>query len=303
MEKKIDNLIDGRILLGQFKTDKRAFMKKLQTLLGIALSSVLMNAGLTAFAQPATPGYATVVRVQGEASYSLDGGVHKFPLVAGKFLDPGASIYTGADGIVDVVLGKAIDLPQATWVPERISLAVDSPVRGMISYKPSAEQNVVRIMFSSTLVIDKLTTPSSSSDSVSDTELDLKKGSIFASVKKLNPAAQYLVKTPTGIAGVRGTHFSIALNEDGSIKSVAVYKTQHDDGLVLAITPPSGLPLTFLITAGQIWEPGDAAPVPLPPALRTLLQLTFSALRTIYIEVVNYDLDHTRQFESSDFGF
>ena len=56
----------------------------------------------------------------------------------------------------------------------------------------------------SILVIDKLTTVSSGADTVSDTELDLKKGGIYASVKKLSPAAQYLVKTPTGIAGGGG---------------------------------------------------------------------------------------------------
>ncbi len=40
------------------------------------------------------------------------------PIVAGKFLPPGASIRTGDDGVVDVVLGKAMELPQAKWVPE-----------------------------------------------------------------------------------------------------------------------------------------------------------------------------------------
>ena len=105
----------------------------------------------------------------------LDGGTTKFPLEAGKYLEAGASIYTGADGVVDVVLGKSMDLPQANWTPKRISYAVDAPVRGMISYRPSAEQNALRVMGNSTLVIDKLTTTSSGADTVSDTELDLKK--------------------------------------------------------------------------------------------------------------------------------
>ena len=230
-------------------------MKKLQTLLGIALTGVLLNAGVTASAQIAKPGYATVVRVKGEASYSLDGGTHKFPLMPGKFLEPGAAIYTGDDALVDVVLGKAIDLPQAKWVPERISLAVDSPVRGLTSYRPAAEQNVVRVLANSTLVIDKLTTTSSGADTVSDTELDLKQGSIYASVKKLSPAAQYLVKTPTGIAGVRGTQFLLSLNPDGTIQSVAVYQTVNDDGLVLAVTS-GGATQTYVIKENEVWENG-----------------------------------------------
>jgi FecR protein len=278
-------------------------MKKLQTLLAIAMGGALLNVGLTASAQSAQPGYATVVRVKGTASYSLDGGAHQFPLIPGKYLEPGAAIYTGEDGVVDVVLGKAVGMPQAKWQPERISLAPDSPVRGMVSYKPAAEQNVVRVMSSSTLVIDKLTTTSSGADTVSDTELNLQKGSIFASVKKLSPAAQYLVKTPTGIAGVRGTQFSITLNPDGTIKSIAVYKTMGDEGLVLAVTAADGSTQTYLIKDDEMWEPGNANPLPMPPELRNLLQLTFDALRTVYVEVVNFDYDYTKQYESSDFGF
>ncbi len=278
-------------------------MKKLQALLAIAMGGVLMNMGLTASAQPAKPGYATVIRVKGEASYSLDDGAHKFPLIAGKFLEAGASIYTGADGMADVILGKAIDLPQAKWVPERVSLSVDSPVRGLTTYRPSAEQNVVRLMSSTTLVIDKLTTTSSGADTVSDTELDLKKGGIYASVKKLSPAAQYLVKTPTGIAGVRGTQFSISLNDDGTIKSVVVYRTMNDDGLVLAVTSAGGATQTYLIKDGEIWPSGDPNPVPITPELRHMLQEIFAMFRTPFYQRVSYDYDRTQSRESSDFGF
>lgn len=276
-------------------------MKRLQTLFAIALTGVLLNVGIDASAQPAKPGYATAVRVKGIASYSL-GDDKWHPLVAGKYLPPGSSIRTGDDSMVDLVLGKAIEMPQAKWAPERISLAFDHPVRGMITYTPSAEQNVVRVQANSLLTIDKLTTIGTGADTVSDTELNLKKGSIYASVKKLSPAAQYLVKTPTGIAGVRGTEFSITLNEDGTIQSVVVYRTRNDDGLVLAITDGSGATTTYLITDGQIWQPGFPNPVPITPELRHTLQLIFSALRTIYVEVLSFDYDRTKQFESTVYG-
>jgi hypothetical protein len=158
-------------------------------------------------------------------------------------------------------------------------------------------------MSSSTLVIDKLTTTSSGADTVSDTELNVKKGSIFASVKKLSPAAQYLVKTPTGIAGVRGTQFSITLNDDGSIQSVAVYKTLNDEGLVLAVTSPVGTTQTYLIKDGEVWQSGLANPIPITHELRTVLQAVFAALRTPYYQLVSYDYDRTQCQESTDFGF
>lgn len=265
------------------------------------MSGVLLNTALSASAQSAKSGYATVIRVKGAASYSLDGGTHKFPLVAGQFLEPGAGIYTGEDGVVDVILGKSLDVPQAAWKPDRISLAADSPVRGMVSYRPSVAQNVVRVMSSSVLYIDKLTTISSGVDTVSDTELDLRKGGIYASVKKLSPAAQYLIKTPTGIAGVRGTQFSITLNDDGTIKDVAVYETTGDDGLVLAVTEGSSTQ-TFIIQAGQIWQPGNPNPIPITPQLKSILHTVFDSLRTPYYSEVNFNHDHHHHHESDDFG-
>jgi len=276
-------------------------MKKLQTLLAIAMGGALLNAGLSASAQPSKPGFATVIRVRGEVSYSLDKGTHKYPLVQGKYLEAGSTIYTGQDGEVDLILAKAIESPQATWAPKRISLAVDSPVRGMVTYRPSIEQNTVRMMPGSALSIDKLTTTSSGADTVSDTELDLQKGSIYASVKKLSPAAQYLVKTPTGIAGVRGTEFNITLNDDGTIQSVSVYKTVGDDGLVLAITK-NGATQTLLIQDGQIFESGNPNPLPITPELRALFQEVFSIERTPFWQIVSFDYDRTQTFTSSDIG-
>lgn len=279
------------------------FMKKLQTLLAIVMGGALLNAGWSASAQPAKPGFATVIRVRGEVSYSLDKGVHKYPLVQGKFLEAGSTIYTGEHGEVDMILAKAIEAPQATWAPQRISLAVDAPVRGMVTYRPSIEQNTVRIMPNSALAIDKLTTTSSGADTVSDTELDLQKGGIYASVKKLSPAAQYLVKTPTGIAGVRGTEFNIILNPDGSIKSVAVYRTHADDGLVLAITKSDGSTQTLVINEGQIWEPGNPNPLPITNELKALFQEIFAIERTPFWQILSFDFDHTRCRTSSDYGF
>jgi len=64
------------------------------------------------------------------------------------------------------------------------------------------------------LKIDTLTISDTGVDTVSDTELDLQAGRIFASVKKLSDSRKYLVKIPNGIAGVRGTKFT--LGADGS---------------------------------------------------------------------------------------
>ena len=263
-------------------------MKKLQKILIAVVCGAFAVA--TASAQPTTQGVGTVVRVQGLASYSLDGGSQWIPLVAGQHLPPGSQLRTGYNGVVDVVLGKAINLPQADWRPDRISSAADAPVRGLITYKPSAEQNVVRLTPDSTLAIEKLTIVDTGADAVGDTEISLTQGKIFASVKKLSATSQYLVKTKNGVAGVRGTLFSITA--DGV---TVVFETHQGGGLVLSWTSAGGTTSTLLIGPGFQFDPngGGAAPSPLSTEELQMLQQVFAAVRTIYEQVVDFTTDRT----------
>ena len=75
----------------------------------------------------------------------------------------------------------------------------------MVGYKPSVEQNVIRMSGATTVKIDTLTISDTGVDTISDTELDLQNGRIFYSVKKLSSQSKYLIKLPNGIAGVRGS--------------------------------------------------------------------------------------------------
>jgi len=71
---------------------------------------------------------------------------------------------------------------------------------------------VIRMQADTVLAIDKLLISNTGVDAVSDTELDLRQGTIFGNVKKLSAASQYLIKTPNGVAGVRGTTFVVGAN-------------------------------------------------------------------------------------------
>ena len=266
-------------------------MKKFNSLFATIILALLATATVSTAAQS---GSATVIRVQGIASYSL-GNNEWHPLVPGKYLPPGASIKTGYNGTVDIILGKAIELPQAKWAPERISQAPDSAVRGMVTYKPSAEQNMIRLVPKTVLAIDKLTITDTGADTVNDTELDLKEGKIFASVKKLSGASQYLVKIPNGVAGVRGTWFS--LGADGA---VAVFESQNG-GLILAIFL-NGSSQTILVEQGQFFNISNGSLNPIPGALSQELKEIFTALKTIYIQVVDFTCDHTETHVSSTDG-
>lgn len=266
-------------------------MKNLRNILATALFATVVSIGTVAYAQEGQSGFATVVRVQGLASYTLgDGNWH--PLIAGKSLTAGATIRTGDGGIVDVVLGKQVDFPQSAKVPDRISYAADAPVRGLIASKPSEVQNVIRLTPGTVLAIDKLTTVDTGADTVSDTELNLQQGKIFASVKKLNATSQYLVKIPNGIAGVRGTEFSVSA--DGA---TAVFESANG-GLVLSLTI-NGVTTTYVVQAGQMLEPASGGTAPISPGLESILSGVFTSLKTTYNVVVNYDYNNNNLYISS----
>ncbi len=241
-----------------------------------------------ASAQILTPGVATIVRLQGEARYSLgDGNWH--PLVVGKILNPGAIIQTAHNGTVDMVLGKTIEMPQAAPVPDRIGPAPDANIRGLIDYKPAVEQNMVRMTPDTMMAIDKLTVSDTGLDTVSDTELDLRQGRIFCSVKKLSAASEYFVKIPNGVAGVRGTLFEI----DAS-GWCAVLK----HSVLLAVGEPDGSTMTYPIGEGNQFDPQTGQVSPLPPGLLNTLQQIATALDTAYVEIVSFEYDQTFSFIS-----
>ena len=109
-----------------------------------------------------------------------------------------------------------------------------------------AEHRFARLSGGTTLKIDTLTTSDTGVDTVSDTELDLQAGRIFASVNKLSDTSKYLVKIPNGIAGVRGTKFT--LGSDGSAACI-------EHSVWLAFGGSGGTPTTVEVAQGTQYDP------------------------------------------------
>jgi hypothetical protein len=255
-------------------------MKKIQTLLSAAVCGFIFLAFASAAgAQDTKQGVATVVRVKGQASYTLGGNDEWHPLVAGKVLNPGAAIKTGPDTTVDVVLGTSVEMPQAHPVPDKVTLAPDSEVRGMVSFKPSVQQNIIRLSGETTVKIDILTISETGVDTVSDTELDLQTGRIFYSVKKLSAESKYLVKIPNGIAGVRGSQGFISA--DGKCGA-----SEHP--LWLSVIGADGKPMTVTLAEGQQYDPATGATSSMAPEILDLLNQISKASRTCYLEECSY---------------
>ncbi|HTL15663.1 MAG TPA: FecR domain-containing protein, partial [Patescibacteria group bacterium] len=114
------------------------------------------------------------------------------------------------------------------------------------SFQPAAEQDVVRLWGDSLLGIDKLTNVQTGADAVNETELDLKKGHITATVKKLSAASKYEVKFVNGVAGVRGTVFDL--------RAQGIIKVYIGSMVVAWVDPVTKNVTTQIVMGGQAYD-------------------------------------------------
>jgi len=121
-------------------------------------------------------GTAVVKALNGPASYVDELGV-THPLEAGTVLKEGQTIKTGRDASVDLYLAQ------------------NGPAVGL-------DGNTV-------LRLQKLSNEPGPLGTIIDTRLDLQQGRVSGIVEKLLPGSRYEIKTPQGLATVRGTEFFI----------------------------------------------------------------------------------------------
>lgn len=220
-------------------------MKLMKSLTG-GLVALAMVAALSA--QAAEQGIAKVVGIHGAARYTTTENPNWRPLKTGTVLKQGAVIQTAAESSVDLILNN----PNATFAEAAALGATDTASSsssggavGVSSPQPHAEQDAVRIYENTVLGIDKLTVNQTGADKVTDTELDLKAGRILGTVKKLSSASNYEIKIPSGVAGVRGTIYTISADGILSVLSGSV---------VLSYVGADGTPKVQEVKAGQQYD-------------------------------------------------
>lgn len=196
----------------------------------LAITTLAIAMVASAAAQQLVQSSAKVVRIKGEARYATQANVWQ-PLKVGDVLNAGTIIQTARDSRVDMVLG------------ERNAAAQEAPKWGdVVSYQPEVEQDFVRVQENSVLVIDKLLVADTGADQIRETELNLRSGRIFGTVKKLSAASKYEIKIPNGIAGIRGTIYIIdALGTVGVMQG----------SVGLAYMDGAGNPVTQMVVGGQ----------------------------------------------------
>jgi hypothetical protein len=221
-----------------FKTNKT--MKLIQNFTGkfcgcvtaLFLASVLTTVQAQTFKQ----GNAKVSLIKGKATYSVDDAVW-VPLKIGTTLKPGSIVQTAPESIVDLNLGE------------------NGPV--------------VRVAPNTKVTLDKLAYSGSGMDSVVDTRVSLQEGTIIGNVKKLAKASKYEIKTPNGVAGIRGTDYAVTVKKrpntgDTNDPCFGAYEVKFVDvnGTLVVAALVRGKPETVVLNGGESWIPcNDVTPL------------------------------------------
>ena len=228
---------------------------------------------------PIKPAAVTVVAISGEARYSTDG--HEWhPLVVGKILHQGAVVETAANSTCDLIIsGTPVEISPGTSQPTyngSIAMAPDPQVRGFEASTPLAQQNVIRLTSGSMLAIDKLSYINTGADTVSDTELDLRAGRVFASVKKMSASSQYIIKLPNGVAGIRGSKGMIGA--DGSARML-------EGTVFISFIGSNGQPHVIVVHQGFSYNPTTGQILSLPQRAIKELEAFGAYASTLYAQV------------------
>ena len=87
----------------------------------------------------------------------------------------------------------------------------------VVNLKIDHNQSFVRVMPNTTMKIETLNFVGGA-DGDSDTMLNIQTGTVVGSVQKLSRASHYEIRTPNGVAGIRGTDWAISVEPqaDGS---------------------------------------------------------------------------------------
>ena len=213
----------------------------------------------TVAAQTAQDGVVKVIHIKGDARYMSAGNTTWLPLKIGAVLKPGSVIQTAVGSHVDLVLNN----PNAT-------VASGSGVRQVMYFQPKAQHDAIRIFESSVLGIEKLSVTHTGVETITETELDLKAGRIFGSVKKMSEGSKYEVKIPNGVAGIRGTFYFLSAE--------AIFRILSGSG-VLSYVRENDEAEVHVVPAGSECDGRTGRVTPIPPTILDELNRLAQELR------------------------
>lgn len=202
---------------------------------------------ITATNLAASSGTATVIRLQGKARYTTGNNVW-LPLQVGHSLRSGTLIQTASESWLDLTFDEGEDVaPQ--------------PVVHQMIYRPGSEagRTIVRLRENTLMAIDRFMRERTGADIVTETQLDLRTGQILGNVKKMSAASRFEVKFSNGVAGIRGTLFSI---------SASGLLTVFEGSVVVSFMDPADPThqniITVVVNAGEQFDIPTNVKKPIP---------------------------------------
>jgi hypothetical protein len=157
------------------------------------------------------PGITVVVSLTGTAEISEQEGAPSKPLEQGQFVPVGATIQTGADGIVDLALstGALFQLQENTrftigsFEQEAYEFVFSNgaAIRPRELKEFGADEAILQTLDASEEAWNKL----EKEPTTSLASFQLASGSMIGFSKKLAPGSRMEIVTPIGVAGIRGT--------------------------------------------------------------------------------------------------
>lgn len=227
------------------------------SIVGKALAvAVALTLTTSAWAENRT---AKVIGIKGAAEFKAGGGNWQ-PLKTGDIVPAGSLVRTATGSMLDLLLDGKVEPVQNSAAGGGGYVLGSGRVYNPPPAAPSQTASVVRLQESTILGIDKLTTERTGADVVQETQLDLQKGNIFGTTKKVTGASKYEIKLPNGVAAIRGTIYSVGTDGTVYVLSGAVYVTT---------VKPDGTPVSVLVPAGSAYNPaigGQPTPITVPEA-------------------------------------
>lgn len=221
------------------------------------------------FAQAAdmAAGAISVNQVYRDVTCKFPGSAEFVPVVNGKIVPQGSIIKTGDESTVN--------------------LEFSSGATALV--RPNSQIEVTK--FEQELVSGK-NTFGNEEPSVSSTKMNLLSGEVVSNVKKLKKGSEYIVNTPIGSAGVRGTFFSVSYNP--STKKLTVSTLTGKVEVIL----PNGSVVELVNANEQVVVEGDkAVKARLPLETRNYLS---GLLRKLFPKASEADI--LRVIETSQVG-
>lgn len=267
-------------------------MKTMNKTLTWLVAAVLTLTLVSANAESGKQRTGKVVRIKGDARYSTGNKIWQ-PLKVGAIIKSGNVVQTAPNSYVDIIVNEedsadAVALPA---MPTSTSAASASAGGGGGGAAAAPDQDVVRVLEDSYLVFDSLTATASGTDTVTETLLDLKKGSIFGSVKKQAAASRFEVKIPNGVAGIRGTTFLISAS--GNIACLI-------GSVVAAYTAATGDVNTQVVSSGNMFNITTGKGGALDSVMLKLLNMLVQETKALGIRTIVHTHHGRGPFHDSD---